>query len=86
MHIESVVLVIEIRINHRTICPELSEKYVLCIGGRGRLYPEYRCLVESLGREFTDLSWQPERGYGPGYRTLLTCADMVICPVDCVKP
>lgn len=74
----------EIRINHRTICPELSEKYVLCIGGRGRLYPEYRCLVESLGGNLLIYRGN-QKGDTDHLPTLLTCADMVICPVDCVN-
>jgi len=74
----------KIRINHRTICPELSEKYVLCIGGRGRLYPEYRCLVESLGGNLLIYRGN-QKGDTDHLPTLLTCADMVICPVDCVN-
>ena len=74
----------EIRINHRTICPELSEKYVLCIGGRGRLYPKYRCLVESLGGNLLIYRGN-QKGDTDHLPTLLTCADMVICPVDCVN-
>ncbi len=74
----------EIRINHRTNCPELSEKYVLCIGGRGRLYPEYRCLVESLGGKLLIYRGN-QKGDADHLPALLTCADMVVCPVDCVN-
>jgi len=74
----------EIRINHCTNCPELSEKYVLCIGGRSRLYPEHRCLVESLGGSLLIYRGN-QKGDAGHLPTLLTCADMVICPVDCVN-
>jgi hypothetical protein len=74
----------EIRINYRTNCPELSEKHVLCIGGRGSLYPEYRCLVESLGGNLLIYRGN-QKGDSDHLPALLTCADMVICPVDCVN-
>lgn len=73
-----------IRVNHRTNCPDLSEKYVLCIGERGRLYPEYRCLVESLGENLL-IYRGDQKGDADHLPDLLTCTDMVICPVDCVN-
>jgi len=74
----------KIRINHRTASPKLSEKYVLCIGGRSRLYPEYRCLVESLGGNLLTYRGN-QKGDVAHLPALLTCADMVVCPVDCVN-
>lgn len=74
----------EIQINDRTNSPELSEKYVLCIGGRGRLYPEYRYLVESLGGNLLIYRGN-QKGDTDHLPNLLTCADMIICPVDCVN-
>lgn len=65
-------------------CHKLSEKYVLCIGGRRRLYPEYRSLIESLGGNLLIYRGN-QKGDSDRLPALLTCADMVICPVDCVK-
>ena len=70
----------KIRIN----CPDISNKYVLCVGGRGKLYPEYRCLIESLGGNFLIYRGN-QKGDTDRLPDLLTCADMVICPVDCVN-
>ena len=70
----------KIRIN----CPNISNKYVLCVGGRGKLYPEYRCLIESLGGNFLIYRGN-QKGDTDRLPDLLTCADMVICPVDCVN-
>jgi hypothetical protein len=57
---------------------------ILCVGGRAALYPAYRQLVETSGGCFLiyrgDL--QEKISYLP---TLLTRADAVICPVDCVN-
>jgi Uncharacterized protein conserved in bacteria (DUF2325) len=74
----------KVRINHRINCPELSEKHVLCIGGRSMLYTEYRCLIESLGGNLLIYRGN-QKGDTDHLPTLLTCADMVICPVDCVN-
>lgn len=74
----------KIQIGHRITCTNLSEKYVLCIGGRGRLYPEYRCLVESLRGNLLIYRGN-QKGDTDRLPTLLACADMVICPVDCVN-
>ncbi len=61
----------------------LSEKYILCIGGRGKLYPEYRCLVESLGGNLLIYRGN-QKGDSDRLPDLLTYADLIICPVDCV--
>ena len=74
----------EIGINHRINCPELSEKYVLCIGGRRRLYPEYRCLIKSLGGNLLIYRGN-QKGDTNRLPALLNCASMVVCPVDCVN-
>ena len=65
-------------------CPGLSEKYILCVGGRGKLYPEYRYLVESFGGKLLIYRGN-QKGDTGRLPDLLTCADMVICPVDCVN-
>ena len=70
----------KIRIN----CPDISIKYVLCVGGRGKLYPEYRCLIESLGGNLLIYRGN-QKGDTDRLPDLLTYADMVICPVDCVN-
>ncbi|MBL80158.1 MAG: hypothetical protein CMH70_09050 [Nitrosomonadaceae bacterium] len=64
--------------------PDISNKYVLCIGGRGKLYPEYRCLIESLGGKLLIYRGN-QKGDTDRLPDLLTCADMVICPIDCVN-
>jgi hypothetical protein len=70
----------KIRIN----CPNISNKYVLCVGGRGKLYSEYRCLIDSLGGNLLIYRGN-QKGDTDRLPGLLTCADMVICPVDCVN-
>lgn len=74
----------KIQIGHRTNCTNLSEKYILCIGGRGRLYPEYRFLVESLRGNLLIYRGN-QKGDTDRLPTLLARSDMVICPVDCVN-
>ena len=69
-----------IRINY----PGLSEKYVLCVGGRGKLYPEYRYLVESFGGKLLIYRGN-QKGDTGRLPDLITCADIVICPVYCVN-
>ncbi len=64
--------------------PDISNKCVLCIGGQGKLYPEYRCLIESLGGNLLIYRGN-QKGDTDRLPDLLTCADMVICPIDCVN-
>tara|TARA_Y100001936_G_scaffold254024_1_gene323633 strand:+ start:271 stop:825 length:555 start_codon:yes stop_codon:yes gene_type:complete len=64
--------------------PDISNKCILCIGGRGKLYPEYRCLIESLGGNLLIYRGN-QKGDTDRLPNLLTCADMVICPIDCVN-
>jgi hypothetical protein len=73
----------KIQISSKTNCSAFSEKYILCIGGRGRLYPEYRCLIESLGGNLLIYRGN-QKGDSDRLPDLLTCADLIICPVDCV--
>ena len=73
----------ETQIGSSTNCSNLAEKYILCVGGRGRLYPEYRCLVESLGGNLLIYRGN-QKGDSDRLPDLLTCSDLVICPVDCV--
>lgn len=57
---------------------------ILCVGGRAALYPAYRRLVETSGGCF--LIYRGDlREKVSHLPTLLTRADAVICPVDCVN-
>lgn len=77
--------------SHGSFCNgcDLAGQSVLCVGGRARLYREYRQLVKAYGgnlvicrssRTETDGSDSPVRCLD----TLLAGADMVVCPVDCI--
>lgn len=63
---------------------DLTGRSILCVGGRAKLYPIYRHLVEASGGRLMTF-------YGDSHdpidqlHELLTFADMVICPVDCVN-
>lgn len=62
----------------------LRGKCVLCVGGHARLYPEYRRLVETSGGDLIIFRGDQT---GDMFRLgpLLSGADMVVCPVDCVN-
>lgn len=65
-------------------CPHLRGKCVLYVGGRSGLKSEYRLLGQRLGCELLHhdggLEQSPQR-----LAQLLTRADAVVCPVDCVS-
>ena len=73
----------ETLISSNTNYSALAEKYILCVGGRGRLYSEYRCLVKSLGGNLLIYRGN-QKGDSDRLPDLLACADLIICPVDCV--
>lgn len=62
----------------------LSGQYVLCVGGQMQLYPAYQQIVEDESGYFLSF-------YGGAddpmtdLRKLLARADMVICPIDCIR-
>ncbi|SFW30452.1 DUF2325 domain-containing protein [Nitrosovibrio sp. Nv17] len=63
---------------------DLGGLCILCVGGRATLYPAYRRLIEASGGHFLIYRGDPQEkiSYLP---TLLTRADAIICPVDCVN-
>lgn len=63
---------------------DLSGRCVLCVGGRAALYPEYRRLVETTGGNLLIYRSSPQND-GNQLPALLSRADMVVCPVDCVN-
>ena len=68
-------------------CPmnkELGGKTVLYVGGQHKMIPHYRQMVESYGAEFLhhDGGRESSRHLLP---KLLSGADAVFCPVDCVS-
>lgn len=75
---------------------DLAGQSVLCVGGRARLYREYRQLVKAYGgdlvicrssrteadaREGDNTESHPAGGH---LDALLDRADMVVCPIDCI--
>lgn len=59
-------------------------KYILCVGGRAALYPEYQHIIATLGGNFLIYRGSLENNLNRLY-SLLEKADMIICPVDCVN-
>lgn len=77
--------------SHDSFCGgcDLAGQSVLCVGGRARLYCEYRRLVKAYGGHLVICrSSRTEAGDRDSpvrcLDTLLACADMVVCPVDCI--
>ena len=62
----------------------LAGKCVLCVGGRARLYPEYRRLVETSEGNLIIYRGDQKDDMAHLHQSLI-CADMVVCPVDCVN-
>lgn len=64
--------------------PDLCGKTVLYVGGRQNLVPMYKKLIEELGGGFLhhDGGVETARTKLP---KMLTSADLVVCPVDCVS-
>jgi len=63
---------------------DLAGRQVLCVGGRANLYSEYRRLIEIAGGNLLIYRGGLQSGHDH-LSTLLTRADMVVCPVDCVN-
>ena len=72
------------KIENGIVSSDLAGKFVLCVGGRAKLYPVYRHLVETLGGKLMTFHGNSMENINQLYE-LLTYADMVICPVDCVN-
>lgn len=84
VHISNYIVCENNRTNRYSDYLELSEKCVLCVGGCARLYPEYRRLIEAAG----GCLWiyrGNQRKDSKRLPSLLTHADMVLCPIDCVN-
>ena len=65
-------------------CPRLRGKCVLYVGGRSGLKGQYRLLGERFGCEVLHHDGGVEQS--PQHlQQLLTRADAVVCPVDCVS-
>ncbi|MBA2660435.1 MAG: DUF2325 domain-containing protein [Nitrosospira sp.] len=62
----------------------LAGRQILCVGGRAKLYPEYRRLIETSGGSLL-IYRSGARADMDHLPTLLARADMVVCPVDCVN-
>ena len=62
----------------------LKGKAVLCVGGQLRLYPAYRQIVEDAGGQFLSFHGAADAALAD-LEALLNNADMVICPIDCIR-
>ncbi|SFO39815.1 DUF2325 domain-containing protein [Nitrosospira briensis] len=63
---------------------DLAGSCVLCVGGRARLYPAYRRMVETSGGNLLIYRSGLPNG-ADQLPALLAHADMVVCPVDCIN-
>lgn len=70
--------------NLQTNSQQLVGLFILCIGGRAALYPQYRELIESAGGQFS-VYRGGEQGDTHYLATLLVQATIVLCPVDCIS-
>ena len=57
---------------------------VLCVGGRAKLYPAYKQLIENSGGNLLTFHGNPNDSLEKLSR-LLEKTDMIICPIDCVN-
>lgn len=57
---------------------------VLCIGGRAKLYPQYKQLIEDSGGKLLTFHGNSNDQLGRLSR-LLEQTDMIICPIDCIN-
>lgn len=64
--------------------PDLYGRTVLYVGGHQRLVPHYRQLVEKHGGRFVHHDGGREVAYA-ALPKMLSTADVVLCPVDCVS-
>jgi hypothetical protein len=63
---------------------DLAGSCVLCVDGRAALYPAYRRIVETWGGNLLIYRSSPPSGVNH-LPALLSHADMVVCPVDCIN-
>lgn len=63
---------------------DLAGRCILCVGGRAKLYPEYRRLVETSGGSLLIYRDGPKNDVDH-LSALFARADMVVCPADCVN-
>ena len=65
-------------------CLDLAGRRVLCVGGRSSLTPYYRSLVDRCNGELIhhDGGLEDSR---QRLETLLSAADVIVCPADCVS-
>jgi len=59
-------------------------RFVLCVGGQMQLYPAYRQIIEDAGGSFISFHGGAEASLLL-LQKLLDDADMVICPIDCIR-
>jgi len=64
--------------------PELSERAVLCVGGRQAVVPIYRQLIERTGGRFLHHDGGEEDAIAK-LDASLTAADLVICQTGCIS-
>lgn len=62
----------------------LAGRSILCVGGRSRLYSEYKQLTEQSGGNLMTFHGDPN-DHLDNLPQLLEKADMIICPIDCVN-
>ncbi len=62
----------------------LKGKCVLCVGGQLQMYPAYRQIVEDAGGQFLSFHGVADVAM-TRLHTLLNNADLIICPIDCVR-
>jgi hypothetical protein len=62
----------------------LKGKRVLCVGGQLQMYPAYRQIVEDAGGRFLGFHGAADAAMTE-LHTLLTGADLIVCPLDCVR-
>ena len=63
---------------------QLAGHSVLCVGGRIKLYPEYKQFIENSGGNLVTFHGNPNDQLSK-LPQLLAKTDMIICPLDCVN-
>lgn len=72
------------RISNEQTVQKLLGKTILCVGGRACLYPQYCDSIKLSGGDLLTFHGGVNESLERLY-TLLSQADMVICPIDCVR-
>ena len=73
-----------IQLNQYSHTNVFAGQFILFVGGRAALYPEYRRLIALLGGSLLIYRGGLDNNINRLY-TMLENADMIICPVDCVN-